>query len=77
VKIEEKFNNRSATLVDVNRPQVQQSTGYALGIRITLWPSEIGDSRHMFMHLTPSDALLLARDLIAQATTRLEAEKKL
>lgn len=74
MKIEEKFNKRSADLVTVQTPTVQSSSGFALGIRLQFFPEARDDQRMLSMHLTPAEALDLADYLIGAARERLHSD---
>jgi hypothetical protein len=66
--IEEKFNKRSADLMEVQPPSFHVGPYYsALGIKATfhLIPGE--DTRTISAHMTPSEVLQLAENLIAAA----------
>lgn len=66
MKIEEKFNKRTAGLIAVQNPSVHVGAHLALGIKIEFFPeSEAGDSRTLRMHMTRDEALHLARDLLS------------
>lgn len=71
MKIEEKFNKQSATLIDVQQPIVDSSAGNALGIKVKFFQVnkelETFDSRALAMHLTPLEALEFAQNLISAA----------
>lgn len=68
MKIEEKFNKRSANLIEVQPPTVHTGAAYALGIRLTFYPVVSDpDRRTLAMHLTPDEALEMAEGLIAAA----------
>jgi hypothetical protein len=68
MKIEEKFNKRSADLVKVV-PVFFSGPQYAEGIKIEFSPSgnELFDPRVLRLHLTPEEALDMAEQLIASA----------
>jgi hypothetical protein len=75
MKVEEKFNKRAATLIKVQSPIVDAGAGLAEGVRIRLYPSNehggVNDGRTLSMHLTPTEALEFAQNLIAAARDRL------
>lgn len=72
MKIEEKFNKRSAKLIDVQTPLVVHAGGgMALGIKLTATPERdagsIGSGEQLCIHMTPAEALELAQQLINAA----------
>ncbi|MDN7179085.1 hypothetical protein M0D69_13890 [Caballeronia sp. SEWSISQ10-4 2] len=64
MKLEERFNLRSAQLVEVQKPSVRTGGGLALGIKVTFIAAAEHDFRSIGLHLTPTEALQLAEDLI-------------
>lgn len=68
MKIEEKFNKRSAELIDVQSPSIQYGNHFDLGIRLQFFTLPgVDDFRTLSMHMTPSEALILAKELIEAA----------
>lgn len=68
MKIEERFNVKTAKLVEVQPPSV--SFGHHLGpdVKLQFFPICYSDDRrNLHMHLSPSEALQLAADLIRAA----------
>lgn len=62
---DEKFKKRGTRLVSCQQPEVRGSVSLALGMAITIYPVvESVDDRNFAIHLTPSEALQLAEDLI-------------
>lgn len=69
MKIEEKFNKRTAALVPVTSPQVKASPALAKGIKVTFWASDTNDTRAIAMHMTPAEAHAFAIELLKAAAT--------
>ena len=69
MRIEEKFNRRSAELIEVQQPTAHVGPNYSeLGIKLTFFTVPGNDDhRTIAMHLTVDDALQLAQELIASA----------
>lgn len=69
MKIEEKFNRRSADLIEVQHPTAHVGSNDAdLGIKLIFATMPGNDDlRTIAMHLTVDDALQLAQELIASA----------
>ena len=59
MKIEEKFNKRSADLIDVQLPSVRLRPDEAeLGIKLEFFTAQgSNDQRTISMHMTPDEAL--------------------
>lgn len=72
MRVDEKFNRRTANLVDAQSPVVDAQYGNALGVRVRIFEAHGGEARHLNMHLTPDEALTFARHLIEAAQRRLE-----
>lgn len=70
MKIEEKFNKRSAELIEVQQPLVDEGPHFALGIRVRNVQPSGADGRILCMHLTPDEAMGFARDLIEAVRRR-------
>jgi len=70
MRVDEKFNLKSARLVECDQPVVESGVGLALGLRIRL--TDRADGRGLNIHLTPEQALKLANDLIQEATAATE-----
>jgi hypothetical protein len=69
MRIEEKFNKRTAELIEVQPPSFHAGPNFsALGIKATFFqlPGS-DDTRTLSVHMTPDEALLLAENLIAAA----------
>ena len=79
MKVEQKFNKRSAPLVDCG-PSTIQGRGDALGVCVTLIPSaeqfDRDDVGALRLHMTPAEAIDFGLDLIAAGKARLKAEGK-
>lgn len=71
MKIEERFNLRSAQLVETQAPAVSTGGGLALGIRVCFMAATENDYRSLAMHLTPDEALQFASKLIDAARKQL------
>lgn len=70
MKIEEKFNLRSAQLVTVNSFYVNCGPQYAEGIKVTFPAREDHDHRRIALHLNCDEALELAEALLNAARRR-------
>jgi hypothetical protein len=73
VKIDEKFNKRTANLIEVQPPSVRVGPQYALGIVAEFYtlPGD-PDQRTLKIHLTPAEALHLSEQLLAAARRALQ-----
>lgn len=69
MKIEEKFNKRTAGLVEVQPPSVfTGSVNSALGIRLMFFRVPGSDDQStLSMHMTPAEALQFAETLVSAA----------
>ena len=67
MRVDEKFNKKSATLLECQQPQVNSGGGLALGMQIQLFMQPGSDNRTLSIHLTPDEALKLAEDLVREA----------
>ena len=65
MRVEEKFNRKSAKLLEV-LPVVRTGGGLALGLKVTFYGQET-QGRTLSAHMTRDEALGLARDLVAAA----------
>lgn len=73
MKIEEKFNKRSADLIAVQQPCITTGAGLALGIKLEFFTTqEVDDLRTLSMRMTPYEALQLAENLINAARRSLD-----
>jgi len=73
VKIDEKFNLKSAQLVEVQQPYVKRGPRFALGMSVEFYTAPGSDDRRTLrLHLTPLEALKFAQDLIEAARLQLE-----
>lgn len=68
MKIEEKFNKRTAELIEVQPASIHAGPTHALGIKLEFFtlPGN-ADMRTISMYLTPDEALEMAGGLIAAA----------
>lgn len=66
MKIEEKFNKRSADLIDVQLPSVNLKPHEAdLGIKLEFFTAQGSDDmRTLAMHMTPDEALSMVALLV-------------
>lgn len=65
MRVDEKFNLKSARLVNCEQPVVESGGGLALGMKIRI--THAADGRGLNIHLTPEQALKLADDLVREA----------
>jgi hypothetical protein len=72
MRIEEKFNLKSAKLIECqSTAAVYSGPGSALGIKVQFFPTDYDDGRKISLHLTPREAMALAKELIGAAINRL------
>lgn len=72
MRVEERFNRRSAELIEAQQPLVD--SGFALGVRARFFTMPgSDDGRTLSVHMTPDEALAFARDLIEAARRRIKA----
>lgn len=75
MKIEEKFNKRSADLIAVQQPSISVGTAFALDIKLKFFTAPgVDDLRTLSMHMTPYEALQLAESLINAARRSLDRD---
>lgn len=74
MRVEEKFNKRAADLVECQQPHVTSGACFTLGIKLECVPVDYTDGRTLSIHLTPDEALSLARELIAAAQRRIASK---
>lgn len=74
MRIEEKFNKRSANLVEVVPPAVRAGPQHELGVCATFYSVHDSGKGQITMHLTPLEALAFAGQLIEAATRQLKYE---
>ena len=74
MRVEEKFNKRAADLVECQSMHVSSGAFLALGVKIACFPVDHTDGRTLSIHLTPDEALTLARELIGAAQHRIARE---
>lgn len=75
MKVEEKFNSRSAKLIDVQYPSIRSGPRYECGMVVEFFTKPGDDNpRSLTVHLTPGDALAMAVDLIAHARMMVNAK---
>ncbi|OHV78270.1 hypothetical protein [Rhizobium sp. LCM 4573] len=68
MRVEERFNKKSAPLLECVQPHVVHRRGFALGIKVEFYQAgDNCDGRTLSVHLTPQEALKMAEDLIAQS----------
>lgn len=73
MKIEEKFNKRTADLIEVQPPAINAGPGYSLGIKLEFFTMPGNDDRRtLSMHMTPAEALEMAEGLISAARRRMQ-----
>lgn len=74
MRVDEKFNKRTAALIEVQQPVVDSKLDTFLGVRVRLFTcneKHSGDGRELRMHMTPEEALRFAESLLAAARERL------
>lgn len=67
MRAEEKFNRKSANLLECQQPIVDSGGGMALGVRVRVFMVPGPEAKNISLHLTPDEALRLAEDLIREA----------
>jgi hypothetical protein len=68
MKIEEKFNKRSAELLEVQKPVIHVGPNHSdEGIKVTFYQMSGEDGRTLAQHMKPDEALEYAQSLIAAA----------
>lgn len=67
MKVEEKFNKKSAALLECQPPEVQGGPGTLLGVQVRLYTLPGPESRSLTLNLNPVESLKLAEDLIREA----------
>lgn len=67
MKIDEKFNKRSAELIEVQYPSIRFGRHLALGMCIEFFCLPGKDGRTLKMHLTPDEALQISAQLTEAA----------
>jgi len=73
MRVEEKFNLKSAQLVEVQQPYVKHGPRFALGMSVEFYTAQGSDDRRTLrLHLKPLEALQFAQDLIDAARLELE-----
>lgn len=65
MKIEEKFNLKSATPIDARLSAVSTGPQYPTGVKLQFFAVDPDDRRTISWHVTPDEALQLAAELIA------------
>lgn len=73
MRVDEKFNRRSSSLIESQQPLVDNGhqPGHALGVQVRCFEIQGGQGRCLAMHMTPDEAMTFARDLIEAARRRL------
>ncbi|WP_274644033.1 hypothetical protein [Pseudomonas serbica] len=67
MKAEEKFNRKTAALLECQQPVVDSGGGLALGVRVRVFELPGREAKTLSLHLTPDEALRLAEDLVREA----------
>ncbi|WP_338924416.1 hypothetical protein V0M98_32905 (plasmid) [Pseudomonas silesiensis] len=67
MKAEEKFNRKTANLLECQQPIVDSGGGLALGVRVRVFMVPGPDCKTLSLHLTPDEALRMAEDLVREA----------
>lgn len=71
MKIQEKFNLKSAKLIEVMSPTIHTGPHYELGMQIRFYqPSDQQDRREIVLYMTPDEALDFGLALIDTARRR-------
>jgi len=69
MRVEEKFNLRSARLLEVQMPHVKSGPSLALGIKVTFFQknddAEVYDGRTLAVHMTRDEAIEFAKELLS------------
>ena len=71
MKAEEKFNKKSAVLLECQAPEVHSGPPLPLGVRIRVYTLPGPDARSLSLNLSPVEALKLAEDLVREARSAL------
>jgi hypothetical protein len=74
MRVDEKFNKRTANQVEVVAPVVQHGPKYDLGVRVTLYATHDSDKGQLGINMTAYEALEWAQKLTGAAIQQLKYE---
>jgi len=76
MKVDEKFNKRTASQVDITMPVIHHGPQYDLGVRLTLHATHDSGKGQLAINMTAFEALDLAQELMQAASQQLKYEVK-
>jgi hypothetical protein len=76
MRIDARFNKRTADQVEVATPAVQAGPQYELGMRVMFFATNGSDKGQLAANMSPMEALAFAAELVTTATRQLKYEQE-